>query len=336
MTSGRFLRRFTAALLCGAGLLQIGPVAAEPVHIRAERIERFESGSEERRFGAFEFLGGLELSARDNSLFGAWSSIRLTEGGQGFIGVLDTGHWITGGFTRDGAGRISGITDSAIEGMLDDAGRKAPGKGAMDAESLALRGEDVFVGFEQRHRVDRYARTNLPASAPTGRVRLPFAARELRGNGGLEMLAASPVAAGLGGALVTIAEKSVDENGDLYAGILDGPRRGAFRVKRRDDFDVTDGTFLPNGDLLLLERRFTLARGVAMRIARIHAEAIRPGAVLTPEILLEANGGEQIDNMEGIDAFKAADGSTHVVLVSDDNHSILQRNLLLEFRLIEK
>jgi hypothetical protein len=29
------------------------------------------------------------------------------------------------------------------------------------------------------------------------------------------------------------------------------------------------------------------------------------------------------------------DGHAHVILVSDDNHSILQRNLMLEFRLID-
>ena len=38
--------------------------------------------------------------------------------------------------------------------------------------------------------------------------------------------------------------------------------------------------------------------------------------------------------MEGIDAYKAADGSTHIIVTSDDNHSLLERNLLLEFRLL--
>jgi hypothetical protein len=53
------------------------------------------------------------------------------------------------------------------------------------------------------------------------------------------------------------------------------------------------------------------------------------------EVVLQGDFGYQIDNMEGLDAFKAADGTTHVVIVSDDNHSILQRNLMLEFRLVD-
>ena len=45
--------------------------------------------------------------------------------------------------------------------------------------------------------------------------------------------------------------------------ILTGPRRGPFEVARSDDFDVTDLAFLPTGELLLLERHFSLLRGVS-------------------------------------------------------------------------
>jgi hypothetical protein len=41
----------------------------------------------------------------------------------------------------------------------------------------------------------------------------------------------------------------------------------------------------------------------------------------------------QIDNMEGLDVVSRPDGDMRVILVSDDNHSILERNLMLEFRL---
>jgi hypothetical protein len=54
------------------------------------------------------------------------------------------------------------------------------------------------------------------------------------------------------------------------------------------------------------------------------------------KVIFEANSREQIDNMEGIDVFRAADGTLHLILVSDDNHSILQRSLMLEFRLSDE
>jgi hypothetical protein len=51
------------------------------------------------------------------------------------------------------------------------------------------------------------------------------------------------------------------------------------------------------------------------------------------EELIVAGMRTQIDNMEGIDAISAPDGTTHLILVSDDNHSLLQRNVMLEFQL---
>jgi hypothetical protein len=39
--------------------------------------------------------------------------------------------------------------------------------------------------------------------------------------------------------------------------------------------------------------------------------------------------------MEALDVISRPDGEIRVILVSDDNHSILERNLMLEFRLIK-
>jgi hypothetical protein len=39
--------------------------------------------------------------------------------------------------------------------------------------------------------------------------------------------------------------------------------------------------------------------------------------------------------MEGLDAWEGTDGRTHLSLVSDDNGSFFQRNLYLEFRLVD-
>ena len=44
----------------------------------------------------------------------------------------------------------------------------------------------------------------------------------------------------------------------------------------------------------------------------------------------------QIDNMEGLDVWRRGDGALIVSIISDDNHSILQRNLYLEFKLLEE
>ncbi|WP_414899729.1 esterase-like activity of phytase family protein [Rhizobium cremeum] len=335
LRSGRLL----AAALIGISVAwgdvgAAGEIVAAPMDARP--ITSFLPGSGDTRFGAFEFLGGLELSSSER-LFGAWSSIRLTDDGRKFIGVLDTGHWLTGSIKRDPSGRLAGLDDVTIAPMLDAAGRSSAPKRTVDAESLALRGDEAFVGFEQVHRVTGYSPlSTIETARPFLRaLPLPFPAGRLRGNGGIETLAVASQDGPLKGGLVAIAEKSVDSDGNLFAGILDGPLKGGFRVVPHDGFDVTDGDFLPDGDMLLLERRFTIATGVAMRLRRIEAASLKPGAVVDGEIILEANGSAEIDNMEGLDTFVAADGSTHVILVSDDNHSILQRTVMLEFRLVD-
>ena len=48
-------------------------------------------------------------------------------------------------------------------------------------------------------------------------------------------------------------------------------------------------------------------------------------------VLFTADMSYQIDNMEGLDVWTRDDGALMVSIVSDDNHSILQRNLYLEF-----
>lgn len=308
--------------------------STETADMTSRQISAFRVGSTQTRFGKLEFLGGIEMSST-NALFGALSSIRFRPDARNFIGVLDTGHWVTGAIERDAEGRLSGISDLSITSMIDASGQDERVKYKMDAEGLAIRNDGILVSFEQVHRIDLYPPTGFEASRPKRSLPYLIPRKELRGNGGFETIAVSPVASPLAGATLIVAEKSVDANGNLFAAIIDGPSKGLFSVRQYGSFDVTDGAFLPDGDLVLLERRYSFATGIGVRIRRIKGGDIRPGAVVDGEVLLEADLNSQIDNMEGLDLIAGADGSTHIVLVSDDNHSILQRSLMLEFRLVD-
>lgn len=306
----------------------------ETLPIRSRQIDAFKVGSSQTRFGQLEFIGGLEMTS-SNALFGAVSAIRFRPDGASFVAVMDTGHWLEGAVTRDAAGKLSGLTDLTATPMADRSGAVGLEKWKVDSEGLALREGEVIVSYEQSHRIDIYPDPGFSVSGPVGSVPLPFPATELRSNGGLETVAVSPADSPLGGAAVTVSERSVDKADNLLAGILDGPMKGAFTVVRTEPYAVTDGAFLPDGDLLLLERRFNFASGLGMRIRRIPGATIRPGAVVDGDVILEADMGYQIDNMEGLDVVAGPDGDIRVIVVSDDNHSILERNLMLEFRLIK-
>ncbi|MCY0092502.1 esterase-like activity of phytase family protein [Hoeflea ulvae] len=303
----------------------------ETLQIRSRLIPNFRVGSDEIRFGAFEFTGGLELSSSHQSL-GAMSAIRLAEDRGRFLGVMDTGNWYAGRFERDDKGRLIGVTDFSVSPIIGANGDSSDEKWKFDAEGLALRGDEALVSFERVSRVDIYPAMAPGKSKPLGSLPVVIPLKELRHNRGLEAIAVAPPASPLAGAVIAVSEKSLNASGDIYAAILSGRSTGVFFVKRHPPFDVTDGDFLPNGDLLLLERRFSIAEGVGMRIRRIDGSRLGVGNLVDGPVILEADFGDQIDNMEGLDVSTDAEGQIYVTLVSDDNHSILQRNLILEFR----
>ncbi len=164
--------------------------------------------------------------------------------------------------------------------------------------------------------------------APPGISHLPY-------NKGLEALAFAPRNSKLAGALIGFSERGLDAGGNLKAFLIGGAAPGEFSVKRRDDFDISDSVTLPpSGDVLLLERRFSWWTGIAMRLRRIAIADIAPRALVDGTDLLFADLGYQIDNMEGLSVHVDTNGDTVLTLISDDNFSILQRTVLLQFKLV--
>lgn len=323
---------YAALLFCGTASPLAPAMEFSPV--TAKLIATFKSGSDQREFGKLEFLGGIDFRSSDPRV-GGISSVRFRADARSFVAISDNGDWITGSIVRNAEGRLTDLSEVRVAPMIDARGYRKISKSEMDAEGLALRQGEAIVSYEGRHRIDIYPDPGFQISRPSKSMDFGIPREELRGNGGLETVAVSPVDGSLVGAVVTIAERSIDTDGNLFAAVLEGPLKGIFKVARHDPFDVTDGVFLPNGDLLLLERSFSFTSGVGMRLRRIKGDSIRPGALVDGEVLLQADMGYAIDNMEGLDIIEGPDGSTRIILVSDDNTSFLQRNLMLEFRLME-
>jgi hypothetical protein len=72
-----------------------------------------------------------------------------------------------------------------------------------------------------------------------------------------------------------------------------------------------------------------------MRLRRIAGASVKAGARLDGPVIFEAGITSQIDNMEGLAVSRDASGRTILTLVSDDNHSVLQRTLILQFALVD-
>ncbi|MBX3570627.1 MAG: esterase-like activity of phytase family protein [Rhizobiaceae bacterium] len=306
------------------------PAPVERMEIRSRQIDRFHIGSDETRFGPLEFVGGLEMTATGRD-FGALSAFRFLKPGSDFIGVADTGFWYFGTLRHDDQGRPAGIDDFRMVQMVDDQGAPIGAKWEVDAEGLDVRDGIATVGFERRHRIAQFRIDPDDMQAPLRELDFLVPKNELRQNRGFETVTRAHPYGQHEGGLVVVSEKSLDRDGNIFGAIIEGPNKGIFTVKRVGDFDITDGAFLPDGDLLLLERSYRPADGVKMRFRRIYGESVARGSLADGPILFEADMGYQIDNMEGMDVWQRADGKTVVSVVSDDNHSLLQRNLYLEF-----
>ncbi len=328
-----------AALAIGAHAAPAGaqrgiPEPPASITITAKPIDAFNSSvANQRRFGALEFIGGLELSSSHRD-FGGFSAIRVEADGEHFVAFSDKSHWLTGRIVYT-AGRPSGIADAVIAPMIGPDGRTLALRGWYDTESLAVRDGLFYVGIERANRIVRFdfAKSGVLARAEV--VPVPLGISKLPSNKGLEALAFAPRTGPLAGALLAFSERGLDGAGNLKAFILNGTASSEFSVKRRDDFDISDSAALPSGDILLLERRFTWLTGVAMRLRKIAITNIAPGALVDGPELIFADMSYQIDNMEGLSIHAAKDGATILTMVSDDNFSILQRTILLQFKLTE-
>jgi hypothetical protein len=85
---------------------------------------------------------------------------------------------------------------------------------------------------------------------------------------------------------------------------------------------------------LLLERRYSLLRGVAIRIRRVPLESLKMDALVDGRAMIEADLAYAIDNMEGMAVHRTSSGEMIITLISDDNFSFIQRNLLLQFAIV--
>lgn len=310
-----------------------------PVTVESRPIANFAFGSQQVRFGDLEFVGGFEMVS-DNAVFGQLSALRFLSPGSDFVGVADHGYWFSGRIERDSQGSPLGVANFTMQRMVGEDGRALVDKHLSDAEGLDVVNGIATVSFEREARLCEYALEpeNIAIAGiakPRGCIDFLIPRHELRNNRGLETVAHAPEESGpLAGARIVVAERSLDADGNIFAAIIEGPQKGIFKVRRSGDFDVTDGVFLPDGDLILLERRFSLVTGIAMRLRRIQGDTIRPGALVDGAVLMEADLTSRIDNMEGIDVWQRADGATILSLLSDNNQSFLQRTLYLEFRLL--
>ena len=344
-----FFRTFSgyaaAGAVAAAVSLVIAPALADkpltvlegptPTTVTAIPIDFDRENPSRKGFGKLTFRAGLNLYAK-SSYFGGYSALVLDPSGRSLLAISDAGAWLRANLDYDGR-KLKGLSEVVLGPVLGADGKPLRDDRERDSEGMTLFDGDTrqgtaYVSFERKHRIARYPFTAERFGPPAGTIPLPAGAKAMSVNRGIEAMAV--IRAGkLKGTLVAFAEGLADRSGNLQGWLIGGPTPGGIVLKRLGGFDITDAAALPDGGIVVLERRFRFSEGIKMRIRRVAAGELKRGAVMQGDVLLEADDSLNIDNMEAIAAHRAASGETVLTLMSDDNFSALQRTLIMQFTL---
>jgi hypothetical protein len=274
------------------------------------------------RVGSLTFLGGLALTNRDPA-FGGFSAMAVA--GDRFILLSDGGNIVRFRMRDWRIDRVAfaNLPDGPEAGWL---------KMDRDSESLAhdpVTGR-LWVGFEQYNQIWRYAAGFARAER---RVAPPAMAAWNENNGPESLVRLRS------GAFVVLAERSPEYGDPIRPGIrfagdpISHPRTGfRFGYRPPAGFSPTDMAELPDGRLLILNRRARVRDQFTSKLVLVAADAIRPGAVVKGREIATLAPPLLHDNFEAM-AVTREGADTILWIASDDNQWALQRSLLLKFRL---
>lgn len=304
---------------------------ADPLILFASEIELDPLHPDQRTVGPLEFLAGYELSS-ESEYWGGLSGMVVSADGKLLTAVADTGRWYRIGLEHDAAGTLTGIKGAESGWLLDTKGQPPKKKVYGDAEAItALPDGNFLVAYENRHRLWLYKKPaqGYAVEQPAVVAGAPPAIAKLPRNGGIEGMARLP-----SGEYLLLSESGIAADGDRLGWIGRRGKWAELRLAPTGSFEPSDLALLPSGDLLLLERRVNLLDGFVSRLSIIDQASVLPGAVLQPRELAILASPLNVDNFEAITARAAPDGSVLIYVLSDDNQRMLQRTLLLQFRLM--
>ncbi|HTU12954.1 MAG TPA: esterase-like activity of phytase family protein [Allosphingosinicella sp.] len=289
------------------------PLVYAPVVLQADAPGR-------RDVGRLHFLGGWSLSSPDDRL-GGLSGLHV-ENGQA-IAISDAGtlvHFPLPGTSPEPRVRFQPVTEG-------------PGptsrRSTRDTEALMVQGDRLWLSFERYNAIWRYDRSTLRGQSGAR----PPLMRRWPGNSGPETMVRLA-----DGRVLVIAEGL--DNGAPYSDALlfagdpavETSPVTRLRYRRTPGFRPTDAALLPDGRILILNRRLSVLR-LSARLTVADVRGLAAGGIIESQEVALLEAPLAIDNMEGL-AVSREQGRTIVWLLSDDDFMRLFRHtLLMKFEL---
>ena len=302
-----------------------GPASAKTIAVNATPVPLNPDDPAQRTVGRLRYRGGLDLQAPDAD-FGGLSALGISSDGKRMIALSDRGQRFSARLVYHENGNLAGLRQTELDSLAGLDGSPLLSKTDSDAESMSpgVEGE-IIVAFERRHRLWRY----LPGVTVPEPLPGPEEMQDLPSNNGVEALTLLN-----DGSLLALSEGKPRRK-QTVGWISSREGWSVLTFSTPDGFRVTGAATMPDGDVLVLERFFTLRGSNRIRLKRISAATIKPGGVLAGMVIARLRPPLTVDNFEGIDVRRGQRGEIFIYLVSDDNFNPEQRTLLMMFELME-
>lgn len=282
------------------------------------------------RIGALEYLGGVVLKSPDPA-FGGFSALHVEDGR--FVLLSDGGAVVR--FAMDDDWRIR---DASFDDLAQGP-RTGWEKRDRDSESIAFDPDTGthWVAYESANAIWRYDKMLTRA---TGQRR-PSAMRRWPRGGGPEAMARMA-----DGRFVVFSESARrgGPDGTYRALAFDRDpvdpraRTSRFFYRPPTGFRATAADALPDGRVIVVNRRVVWPDGFEAAITIFDPADIRPGAEVAGRVAARFGGGLWSgfgrDNFEAV-SVTVEGNDTIVWLATDNNLQWPQRSLLLKFRLLD-
>lgn len=298
------------------------PNYAERIVVQSKTVTLDSSDAARTRVGALTLLGGWRLSSRSPQFFG-WSALHVD--GDHVTAIGDAGTVLRFRLTQFGR-----AVDASIK-SLPATCRQNNDNRTRDAESLTGDGRNWWVGYESNTRICRLDQDFQRGEAV---YRPSLMARWRRTDGPESLLRLND------GRFLIIAEKPPRgvEMRPLLVFHGDPANSGtpvtALTYRPPEGFSPTDAAQLPDGRVLVLNRRFRPWSLFTSAITIIDPAQFAVGKVVEGPVIARFARPLVSDNFEGLSVTREG-GRTIVWMISDDNAMTWQATYLLKFALDE-
>ena len=265
-----------------------------------------------------EQVGFLNID-RNEKDYGGFSGLVISNEGTEALVVTDKSFFFVLELLRDENDILTGYSVIRKGRILSSKGEHLNGRNT-DSESIVIdKNNNYYISFESNHRIMMHAKVEGKGVFVPKHPMF----RKLSVNKGIEALAIDA-----DNRLIAIPEKPPSGISDIPIFRLQNDEWEIVKyVKINDNFLVTDAEILPEGLLLILERKFSWTQGFKTRFRLISLDKFdnkEPVTVFT-------STANQFDNLEGVTLWRDKNGEMRILTVSDDNFHPLQQSEIREF-----